>query len=121
MDHSHRVEPDPKPKPKPEPKTKPRTVYPPEFDELWFSYPAKDGRREGKEKTLKLWRLIPEDDRPLVKIAVANYAQSRKVLEGFIKDPERFLKDGVWRDYLDDKAAPAPSVYGELQPLRRAE
>jgi hypothetical protein len=107
-----------------EPPTKEtKAEYPAAFEEFWNAYPKRDGRRNGKGKSLKLWMRIPADDRPLVQQAAEIFSRSRLALDNKARDPERFLKDDWWRGWLDEPAASVlaePSMYRDIAPRRRA-
>ena len=77
----------------------PRCVYPPEFEEFWKAYPVNaKGRRRGKKSTLDKWKLIKAEDRQDVLTAARNYASEETE---YVKDPERFLRNDWWRDFVE--------------------
>lgn len=71
-----------------------------EFDSFWSSYPRRDGRRRGKEKTFGLFRALSAEDQKLAIVAAKNYADSGEAKRNYSRDPERFLKADWWRDWL---------------------
>ena len=75
--------------------------YDPNFELFWNAYPKRSGKRVGKKATYRRWRpLFAEQDQ--VFVAAKNYAQSKIArVDGKARDPERFLKDDYWRDWLD--------------------
>ena len=87
--------------------------FPPEFQEFWNAYPNRDGRKRGKQSTLTFWKAIPAADREDLLTATANYAEASRAPEAFIRDPERFLKAGWWRDWIE---APEASEIGSRVP-----
>lgn len=72
-------------------------AYTPEFEAWWLTYPK--SRRREKPKAYRQWLKIAEADWPDLGIATANYAKSTE--EQYIRWPERFLRDGFWRDYIE--------------------
>jgi ArsR family metal-binding transcriptional regulator len=78
-------------------------IYPPFFDDFWKVYPKRNGNKVGKAKTLKLFMQLLNGDRELIIKAAENYAASKTAKEGFAKDPERFLKDDYWKDWIEAK------------------
>lgn len=83
-------------------------VYPDPFLAFWNIYPLnKDGRKRGKAVCFDLWRRIPAADRNALLTATQNYAHGATVGDGFVRDPERFLKKDFWRDYIDAAEAVA--------------
>lgn len=72
------------------------------FSRFWESYPSRNGKRVGKVATEKLFSKLDETDAPLVVSAAKNYAASKTAMDGFAKDPERFLKNEFWRDWVDE-------------------
>jgi hypothetical protein len=72
-----------------------------QFAEFWSAYPARRGVKRGKARTLKLWERVDVPDRAHVIRAARNYAASDDAVRGFAKDPERFLRDQWWEDWID--------------------
>jgi hypothetical protein len=83
------------------------------FESFWEAYPKRSGKKRGKEKSYRLWKAILAADRELVRTAAENYASSAEAIEGFARDPERFLAADWWKDWLD----PADSPESNLPPL----
>jgi hypothetical protein len=67
------------------------------FSRWWETYPKRNGRRIGKQATAKQFEKIAESDWKDLKTATANYTAE---CNGLPKDPERFLKNNFWKDYL---------------------
>jgi hypothetical protein len=80
--------------------------YPEWFETFWGLYPARNGKKAGKKTTHKLALILPQADRDLLLVAVRNYAASEDCRRGFSKDPERFLKNDYWRDFIDAPTTP---------------
>jgi hypothetical protein len=108
------LSPAPSPVPSPVPNTKPlspkkRATFPEWFETWWSLYPARNGKRAGKQSSFDIARNIPEDDRPLLIKATKNYSSSTD--SQFARDPERFLKKDYWRDLIDiDSPSPKPPL-----------
>lgn len=71
------------------------------FETFWAAYPSRNGKRVGKAKTQKLWKNLSEFDQRAAQAAAENYANSKQATSNYAKDPERFLKDRFWEDWLD--------------------
>lgn len=89
-----------------EPPAKPTAdpVYPTEFSDFWEAYPNRGGRKRGKQKAFSLWKAVPVTARRDLVQAARSYASSSEAERGFSRDPERFLKDGWWREWLEKPA-----------------
>jgi hypothetical protein len=95
-------------------------VFPPIFETFWNFYPKRIEKRVVKKTTYNRFKLLAEEDKQQACVAADNYAQSKIArVDGKARDPERFLKDDYWRDWLDgpgtdvhveerDKPRPAP-------------
>jgi uncharacterized protein YdaU (DUF1376 family) len=92
--------------------------YPVEFEAFWNVYPKRNEKRVGKKATYRRWRvLLPH--RIDVLIAAKYYADSKTArVDGKARDPERFLKDDYWRDWLD---GPGTDVHVEERDRPRPE
>lgn len=76
--------------------------YPAAFDRFWGRYPERNGKRCGKRATYTLWNKLPDADKGAAFIAAGHYAQSKIArVDGKARDPERFLKQDYWRDWVD--------------------
>jgi len=76
--------------------------YPTVFELWWDHYPKRNDKRVGKKAALRRWKQLDEEDRVQFQHAVKHYARSKIArVDGMAKDPERFLKDDYWRDWLD--------------------
>lgn len=81
----------------------PRCEYPAGFEEFWRAYPANDkGRKRGKKVTEGLWRKVPTGDRPGMVAAAKAYRQEVETRGTLVRDPERFIRNDFWRDYLGE-------------------
>ena len=76
------------------------------FTEFWSVYPARNGRKVGKNKALRLFKGLTEDEQRQAVEAVENYAAATRAGR-YARDPERFLRDRFWCDYLSP-AVPEP-------------
>lgn len=80
-------------------KKKNKEIYKEKFDLFWKAYPGRNGRKVGKQNSKKNFFLIPESE-------LDNVIKAAKICcdeTDFPKDPERFLKDNYWKDYLEPK------------------
>lgn len=73
----------------------------PTFDDFWKIYPNRNGRKVGKQATMKLFKNLKSEDIPTLMSAVKNYSDSPDVMRNFAKDPERFLQNNYWRDFIE--------------------
>ena len=78
-----------------------KNIYSEEFLEFWEIYPARNGKKLNKKKCISLFNKLNNQERKEVNVSAKNYARSKRVLDGFIKDPERFLKDKYWREWIE--------------------
>jgi hypothetical protein len=76
------------------------------FTEFWSVYPARNGRKVGKNKALGLFKGLTEDEQRQAVEAAENYAAATRAGR-YARDPERFLRDRFWCDYLSP-AVPEP-------------
>jgi len=77
-----------------------KKTYPPEFSIFWDAYPSRNGHKVGKMTTYGLWCRVPQAEMASLIEAVKAYSASKTVMEGFIRDPERFLKNLFWHDWV---------------------
>ena len=101
---TNRLTPSPSPAPSQEPtplSPKAATSYPEWFEAWWNLYPARKGKKAGKKTTFTLSKMIPETDREDLITATENYSKDPESVNGFAKDPERFLKNDYWRDFIE--------------------
>lgn len=73
------------------------------FDEFWSKYPRRNGVRVGKQAAHKAWKRLPKSKRGDVLRALDAYASS---CGEYPKDAERWLRPGVWDEWLTPAAAP---------------
>lgn len=98
------------------------------FDVFWKAYPARRGRKDGKQAALDQWMRLRPDAAFLARIlmAVASYAKDNELP----LDAERWLKRRRWEDeatFIADLEPPAsvpklekPADGGAIARLRRA-
>ncbi len=98
--------------------TKKRETYSKRFEERWFAYPARDGKRVGKRQASKQFskQRLDRDDQLLADFDVAldNYARFCESTKRIPRDMERFLRDGDWKEWID----PPESVSARASPGR---
>ncbi|MEM5872110.1 MAG: hypothetical protein QW051_04520 [Candidatus Aenigmatarchaeota archaeon] len=74
------------------------------FDEFWNIYPTRQGKKQGKKECLEFFkkRFKPDSEEiQLLLKATKNYSNSKQVMDGYAKDPIRFLKKDFWRDWIE--------------------
>lgn len=77
-----------------------RSEYTPMFDEFWKIYPKK----VGKPKSMEYWSLLTKEEMQKAIDDIPNRKADRKWIGGFIKDPERYIKNKQWDDdIIEDK------------------
>mgnify|MGYP003339921917 CR=1 FL=1 len=83
-----------------------KPMYMPEFEEFWQLYPQKTGKGEA----YKSWKKIKPDSklRELISNAVGKYKLSKKVKEGFVKNPATWLNQRCWEDETQEEVAVSP-------------
>lgn len=81
-----------------------KAVFPDQFSLFWSLYPRRHGKRVGKQTTRTLFDQLSNEDQVLIIQAVSTYSKDEQVQRGFARDPERFLKKGWWRDWLEPLA-----------------
>jgi hypothetical protein len=85
------------------------------FDQFWSAYPKK----AGKKAAIKEWQKAT--DKPAIEVilkAIEDQKKSRKWVEGFILDPERWIKRGCW---TDEPEAVEPSNRTPVKPIAYSE
>ena len=84
-----------------------RPTEPALFTEFWSVYPTRNGRKVGKNKALGIFKGLTEDEQRQAVEAAENYAAATRAGGPYARDPERFLRDRFWCDYLSP-AVPEP-------------
>lgn len=74
------------------------------FEAWWLKYPHRNGEKVTKSESKKYLSGIKFTAWDDLMMATENYAKSKRVLEGYAKDPVRFLKKGFWKDFLGVQA-----------------
>lgn len=79
------------------------------FNDFWERYPKRHGRRVGKASAAAKWSRLSAEHRAEALVAVLVYADAVVRSETIAKDPQRFLMNYYWQDWLAaaDKAGPA--------------
>lgn len=85
---------------------KPKDIYKPEFERFWSVYPEKTG----KGAAYTSWQKVNPDVQlqSTIMAAVAAYKLSKKVKEGFIKNPATWLNQRCWEDEFPKDEAVSP-------------
>ena len=97
------------------PRTKnqePKDIYTPEFEEFWSWYPSKTGKGEA----FRSWKKINPDVRlrAIITVAVGAYKLSKRVKEGFVKNPATWLNQRCWEDEFAEQQAEANKFAGDI-------
>lgn len=71
------------------------------FDRFWEVYPARNGRKVGKAKSLTKWRALSLDSKRVAYRAAINYARAVQSGATIPKDPERFLANRYFEDWAE--------------------
>jgi len=85
------------PSPSPSPSIK-KDIYSSNFELFWKAYPL--GGRAGKGGAWSSWKKINPDEELVNKIlkSIDFYKQSKRVKDGFIKNPQTWLNQRCWED-----------------------
>jgi uncharacterized protein YdaU (DUF1376 family) len=78
-------------------------VYTPAFEEFWSTYPSKTGKGEA----YKSWKKV-NPDKQLTEAILASvdaYKDSKRVKEGFVKNPATWLNQRCWEDEVEASVA----------------
>jgi len=85
----------------------PRVVYSDLYESFWKLYPARTGRKVGKQAAYQHFSKLSPDDQLLCVRAAAIYANLYKqptndgAFRPHPRDPERFIKKDWWREWLE--------------------
>lgn len=66
------------------------------FSDFWKAYPPRKGVKRGKQKARQIFGALSVRDQVRTVGAATNYQR-----EEFIRDAERFLRDGYWKDFVE--------------------
>lgn len=76
------------------------------FLEFWTAYPKQVNQQMAVQSYISLLGSIPSLTEEVLILAARNYAEAcqiRRTQDRFIKNPENWLADGVWQDYVPEK------------------
>ena len=73
-----------------------KNIYAAEFEKFWSLYPKK----VGKPKSHALWKLLSSEDRISIMADLPLRKFDDKWVNGFVKDPERYIKNRQWEDEI---------------------
>lgn len=80
------------------------------FELFWGAYPKRNGRRVGKKAAYERFMVLSEQDKLAAIQAAQHYADSLtpngSSFVPYARDPERFLKNDYWREYLEPTTHP---------------
>ena len=87
--------------------------YPEAFEEYWLSTGKRHGRRIGKRSTFREWQKVLAEGVEIEDLLRASKAYSRwcEDNERPPKDPERFLRQGIWEDFIDEPEPVEPETF----------
>ena len=89
------------------------------FEKFWKKYPRRNGRRDGKKAALEAFKKIPIDKWPDLNTALTNLNKAVAENDLLPKDAFRWLRDGVWQDFLEPTGEPLDVANGRRL-VRRA-
>lgn len=75
------------------------------FDHFWDAYPKRNGKRVGRNTSLRLWKHLGIEDQRAAYRGAGHYATACDSGLTIAKDPERFLKHRVWEDWQEPAVA----------------
>ena len=80
-----------------------KNIYTDAFEEFWQAYPSKTGKGEA----YKSWKRVGPDKQLTEKIiaSVDVYKDSKRVKDGFVKNPATWLNQRCWEDEVETVAA----------------
>ena len=86
---------------------KPVDIYTSEFEQFWSAYPSP---KTGKGASFVSWKKIKPDLQlqSTIMAAVAAYKLSKRVKDGFVKNPATWLNQRCWEDEFEKDEAPSP-------------
>ena len=67
-----------------------------DFEDFWKAYPARNGKKCGKQNAKEKFSKLSSEDQQLAISAAKNYASSGQMA----KDAERFLNKNYWMDWI---------------------
>jgi hypothetical protein len=77
------------------------SIAPDDFAPFWDAYPRRNGRKLGKAATVKAWERLTQAERAEVMTAVVLYRAACDSGQTLAKDPQRFLTQRAWADWLE--------------------
>jgi hypothetical protein len=85
----------------------------PRFIRFWDTYPERNGKKIEQGETSRRFNKLSESDQELAIQAAQNYATSKRVKDGFGKDPKRFLGNNGSSQYWRDWVTPEKLTFGK--------
>ncbi len=71
-------------------------IYPPDFEEFYKVYPKK----VGKPNSFLNWKKLTNKEKAEIMSDIPKRKKDEKWLAGFVKDPERYIKNRQWEDEI---------------------
>ena len=87
------------------------------FDEFWDIYPQRNGKKLGKGKATAKWLKLKPSEQSLAMEAVKNYRAAIDAGLTLAKDPERWLRDKCWDDWLEPADDPKSDPLAHMRSL----
>jgi hypothetical protein len=80
-----------------------KNIYTDAFEEFWSTYPSKTGKGEA----YKSWKRINPDKQLIETIlsSINTYKESKRVKDGFVKNPATWLNQRCWEDEVEVSVA----------------
>lgn len=77
--------------------------YPDDYETYWLTTAMRNSMRLGKRNTFTFWKREITDGAEVEELLKASkaYARHCEKEDTYAKDPERFLSQGLWEDFLD--------------------
>lgn len=89
------------------------------FEDFWKIYPARNGKKIGKKDSQAFFvkQFTKQEDCEALLQATKNYSKSQNVLNGYVKDPVRFLKKDYWQEWLTPETITPKTTKSKLPGL----
>ena len=84
-----------------ETETETETIYTDIFDSFWKIYPRRNGKIVGKKQCMAWWKknVTSQEIADSIINGATNFSKSKQAIDGFAKDPIRFLKHELYDDW----------------------
>jgi hypothetical protein len=83
------------------------------FEDFWNAYPSRNGKKLLKQEAKEFYlKNIQDEEAVLLLQATKNYAASKTAMDGYAKDPVRFLKKNFWKDWIEPEEKTSKTLSG---------